>query len=219
MTHFPDELHRKRHVLVFDDIESDIDVLGQVGHLGKSSYTLESDIAVKLEGITEPIQAHVQSGYVMVDLPSRKTTSIPEQFKTLATTPLTKMFTLPSDKYPEPKSTYQYIYTVNEKCLDFNNHVNYSVYMCLTFHTLQNAAREGFASEMILRGSYVKNFQIFFIGEGNLGDNLKVMIWREKDGIVEQDLKYYFSITNDGGKVLSHGYITYCNESPLKALL
>ena len=104
-------------------------------------------------------------------------------------------------------------FTVTEDCLDYNNHVNFSVYISLVFLALRNAEENGFIMDSVSGKRLLKRLLIFYEGEGSLGETLTTAVWEDRN-ISSCDKIFYFSVTNDDHKVLSHACLVYGQSEP-----
>ena len=150
-----------------------------ISYMGTTSYVTGSVLRELKEG---PLLVSADALNVRVNLNTRKPDPIPDSLleeKCHIRKP--KKLQVP-EKFTQPAgvSVFSHIFRITEGHIDMNGHTNISVYRVLLVECIEEAYRLGLFQKK-LSTPRVKEMQILYAAESQLGDIIKVDAWQDPD--------------------------------------
>ena len=177
-------------------------------YVGKSSFSFE----IVLNNYTAHIATAVLT-FVYVDFKSRRPVPFPGWFRDVRAEKASVLQPLPPQRLPTPEipeAVFRYETRAIFSDIDFNKHVNQSVYVRWCTDAGAEAASRRFYKDFRQDiGVYdIEKMEVKYIGEGMLDDEFVVNTWQDK----EIPFTIHFVVTKQG-KVSFVGRFSYCNDS------
>ena len=152
-------------------------MLSFISHLGDKSFHWDDQI---VDNITARPYATSRVRQVFVNTQTRLPVSLPEEMRKEKLLRYTDPILFKAQTNPENYFTSPFV-TVEKRHIDYNNHVNYSIYVLFGIDALASACEKGYLEYGRFHPTNVKidTLSVLFQSEAVLGSVVHCILWKD----------------------------------------